>query len=164
MQIGLRSAGWPGRCFRQPGQRDARTTSPCRTRGAAGRGRPCGTGPGSGRRADGRPGGPPCRAPRTAPVPRSAGTRLYSCRRLNKTLAETQMLHALYKKHHWLVRGAAFHQLHLLLDTHANRQPELVDLLAEQVQSRSRAAGARGGERRLDGQGGRTRTRCTASS
>ncbi|WP_443333278.1 ferritin-like domain-containing protein [Streptomyces sp. CB01580] len=83
---------------------------------------------------------------------------------MNKTLAETQMLHALYKKHHWLVRGAAFHQLHLLLDTHANRQPELVDLLAERAQSRSRAAGARGGERRLDGQGGRTRTRCTASS
>ncbi|MFD5326498.1 Dps family protein [Streptomyces sp. NPDC127092] len=61
--------------------------------------------------------------------------RLYSCRRLNLLLADTQMLYALYKKHHWLMRGPTFHQLHLLLDRHAEQQSAIVDLLAERVQS-----------------------------
>ncbi|MFF6888483.1 Dps family protein [Streptomyces sp. NPDC012421] len=62
-------------------------------------------------------------------------TRTYSCRRLNRLLADTQMLYALYKKHHWLMRGPTFHQLHLLLDRHAEQQLAIVDLLAERVQS-----------------------------
>jgi starvation-inducible DNA-binding protein len=45
------------------------------------------------------------------------------------------ILHALYKKHHWLVRGHTFYQLHLLLDKHAEEQAELVDQLAERVQT-----------------------------
>ncbi|MEU5084927.1 MULTISPECIES: Dps family protein, partial [Streptomyces] len=65
----------------------------------------------------------------------SHDSRLYSCRRLNLLLADTQMLYALYKKHHWLMRGPTFHQLHLLLDRHAEQQLAIVDLLAERVQS-----------------------------
>ena len=36
-------------------------------------------------------------------------TRLYSCKRLNQIIANTQILYALYKKHHWLMRGATFY-------------------------------------------------------
>jgi starvation-inducible DNA-binding protein len=60
---------------------------------------------------------------------------MYSCQRLNKTLADTQILYGLYKKHHWLMRGATFYQLHLVLDKHADEQLALVDTLAERVQS-----------------------------
>ena len=42
---------------------------------------------------------------RQFPVALSQETRLYSCQRLNQLLADTQILYALYKKHHWLVRG-----------------------------------------------------------
>ncbi len=35
---------------------------------------------------------------------------MYSCQRLNKALADTQILYGLYKKHHWLMRGATFYQ------------------------------------------------------
>jgi starvation-inducible DNA-binding protein len=45
------------------------------------------------------------------------------------------ILYSLYKKHHWLVAGPTFYQLHLLFDKHAEEQLELVDLLAERVQS-----------------------------
>jgi starvation-inducible DNA-binding protein len=61
--------------------------------------------------------------------------RMYSCQRLNQLLADTQILYALYKKHHWLMRGATFYQLHLLLDKHAGEQLGLVDNLAERVQT-----------------------------
>ncbi|MER6216197.1 DNA starvation/stationary phase protection protein [Streptomyces sp. NPDC001674] len=62
-------------------------------------------------------------------------TRMYACQRLNRILADTQILHALYQKYHWLVRGATFHMLHELLDRHATAQSALVDSLAERVQS-----------------------------
>ena len=45
------------------------------------------------------------------------------------------ILYALYKKHHWLVAGPTFYQLHLLFDKHAEEQLELIDLIAERVQS-----------------------------
>jgi starvation-inducible DNA-binding protein len=45
------------------------------------------------------------------------------------------VLYALYKKHHWLLAGPTFYQLHLLFDKHAEEQNELVDLIAERVQS-----------------------------
>jgi starvation-inducible DNA-binding protein len=60
-------------------------------------------------------------------------TRLHSCKRLNQILADTQILYALYKKHHWLMRGATFYQLHLQLDKHADEQNELIDKIAERV-------------------------------
>ncbi|WP_026411011.1 Dps family protein [Actinomadura oligospora] len=69
------------------------------------------------------------------PVALSFEARMYSCQRLNKVLADTQILHGLYKKHHWLMRGATFYQLHLVLDRHAGEQLEIVDALAERVQS-----------------------------
>jgi starvation-inducible DNA-binding protein len=50
-------------------------------------------------------------------------------------LADTQILYALYKKHHWLMRGPTFYQLHLLLDKHAEEQEQLIDTLAERIQS-----------------------------
>jgi starvation-inducible DNA-binding protein len=69
------------------------------------------------------------------PLALSFETRMYSCQRLNRILADSQILYALYKKHHWLVRGATFYQLHLLLDKHAEEQVALVDKLAERVQT-----------------------------
>ena len=60
--------------------------------------------------------------------------RRESCERLNAVLANTIFLAALYKKFHWLMRGATFYQLHLLLDKHAAEQYALVDELAERVQ------------------------------
>ena len=72
---------------------------------------------------------------REFPLGLSRDTRLYSCQRLNQVLADTQILYALYKKHHWLMRGATFYQLHLLLDKHAGEQLELVDMVAERVQT-----------------------------
>jgi starvation-inducible DNA-binding protein len=62
-------------------------------------------------------------------------THTYACEQLNRILADTQILYGLYKKHHWLVRGATFHQLHLVLDKHAGEQLELVDALAERIQT-----------------------------
>jgi starvation-inducible DNA-binding protein len=72
---------------------------------------------------------------RQFPLALSHETRMYSCQRLNQLLADTQILYALYKKHHWLMRGATFYQLHLLLDKHADEQLALVDKIAERVQT-----------------------------
>ncbi|MEU6724846.1 DNA starvation/stationary phase protection protein [Nonomuraea wenchangensis] len=72
---------------------------------------------------------------RMFPLGLSRDARMYSCERLNQILADTQILHALYKKHHWLMRGPTFYQLHLLLDKHAGEQLELVDQIAERVQT-----------------------------
>ncbi|MEV5311168.1 DNA starvation/stationary phase protection protein [Streptomyces sp. NPDC052610] len=69
------------------------------------------------------------------PLGLSHETRMYSCQRLNQVLADTQILYGLYKKHHWLMRGATFYQLHLVLDKHAGEQLGLVDALAERVQT-----------------------------
>jgi starvation-inducible DNA-binding protein len=72
---------------------------------------------------------------RLAPIGLSAEARAESCQLLNGILADTTILYALYKKHHWLVAGPTFYQLHLLFDKHAEEQAELIDLLAERVQS-----------------------------
>jgi starvation-inducible DNA-binding protein len=72
---------------------------------------------------------------RLFPIGLSLETRLSSCQRLNRILADTQILDALYKKHHWQVRGATFYQLHLLLDKHAGVQLTLIDTIAERVQT-----------------------------
>ena len=69
------------------------------------------------------------------PVGLAEEARLSSCELLNSILADTVVLHSLYKKHHWLVRGHTFYQLHLLLDKHADEQLAIVDLLAERVQT-----------------------------
>jgi starvation-inducible DNA-binding protein len=72
---------------------------------------------------------------RQFPLGLSHNARLYSCQRLNQILADTRILHALYKKHHWLMRGPTFYQLHLLLDKHAGELNELIDQIAERVQT-----------------------------
>ena len=72
---------------------------------------------------------------RQLPVGLSYNARMYSCQRLNQVLADTQILHSLYKKHHWLMRGQTFYQLHLLMDKHADEQTGLIDSVAERVQT-----------------------------
>jgi starvation-inducible DNA-binding protein len=72
---------------------------------------------------------------RLAPIALESTARSESCRLLNIILADSMVLYALYKKHHWLVAGPTFYQLHLLFDKHAEEQNEIVDLLAERVQS-----------------------------
>ena len=72
---------------------------------------------------------------RQAPIVLSADARGASAQLLNGILADTTILYALYKKHHWLVTGPTFYQLHLLFDKHAEEQLELVDELAERVQA-----------------------------
>jgi starvation-inducible DNA-binding protein len=72
---------------------------------------------------------------RLLPIALSAEARQESCQLLNGILADSMILGALYKKHHWLVAGPTFYQLHLLFDKHADEQSELIDLLAERVQS-----------------------------
>ena len=72
---------------------------------------------------------------RLLPIALSADARAESAQLLNQILADTTILYAMYKKHHWLVAGPTFYQLHLLFDKHAGEQLELVDLLAERVQS-----------------------------
>ncbi|WP_395293737.1 Dps family protein [Kitasatospora hibisci] len=68
------------------------------------------------------------------PIALSHDARQYSSQRLNRVLADTQFLYALYKKYHWGMRGPTAYQLHLLFDKHAQEQLELVDALAERVQ------------------------------
>jgi starvation-inducible DNA-binding protein len=54
---------------------------------------------------------------------------------LNQVLADTISLRDMYKKHHWQVAGHTFYQLHLLFDKHYEEQNELVDTIAERIQS-----------------------------
>lgn len=72
---------------------------------------------------------------RQLPIGLSRDVRMESCRRLNQVLADSRILHALYKKHHWVMRGPTFYQLHLLLDKHADEQLKLIDELAERIQA-----------------------------
>src|SRR5579863_1804415 len=61
--------------------------------------------------------------------------RLTNADKLNPLLADTMTLRDMYKKHHWQVAGPTFYQLHLLFDKHFGEQSELVDALAERVQT-----------------------------
>ena len=72
---------------------------------------------------------------RSLPIALPDKAKSRSCTLLNEILADSMILAALYKKHHWLVAGPTFYQLHLLFDKHAEEQLEIVDLLAERVQS-----------------------------
>ena len=54
---------------------------------------------------------------------------------LNQILADTMTLRDLYQKHHWQVAGPTFYQLHLLFEKHYNEQSELVDQVAERIQT-----------------------------
>lgn len=72
---------------------------------------------------------------RLMPIALAHDARLESVQLLNHILADTVILYSLYKKHHWLMRGHTFYQLHLLLDKHAGEQLALVDTIAERVQT-----------------------------
>jgi len=72
---------------------------------------------------------------RQFPLGLSFNARLLSCERLNQILSDSQILFSLYKKHHWLMRGPTFYQLHLLLDKHAGEQIKLIDQIAERIQT-----------------------------
>jgi starvation-inducible DNA-binding protein len=61
--------------------------------------------------------------------------RIQSVAGLNRLLAHTMALRDLYKKAHWQVSGPTFYELHLLFDKHYGEQVELMDALAERVQT-----------------------------
>ena len=69
------------------------------------------------------------------PIGLDEKTRLASVEGLNQVLVDTITLRDMYKKHHWQVSGATFYSLHLLLDKHAGEQTELVDTIAERIQT-----------------------------
>jgi starvation-inducible DNA-binding protein len=69
------------------------------------------------------------------PIALEASIRAASVENLNQVLADTITLRDMYKKHHWQVGGPTFYQLHLLFDKHYEAQSELVDQLAERIQS-----------------------------
>jgi starvation-inducible DNA-binding protein len=72
---------------------------------------------------------------RELPIALNPDTRSESCALVNQILADTIILYHLYKKHHWMMRGHTFYQLHLLLDKHAGEQIELIDAMGERVQT-----------------------------
>lgn len=65
----------------------------------------------------------------------SEQTRHESVAALNRVLAHTMAMRDLYKKAHWQTSGATFYELHLLFDKHYGEQVELMDALAERVQT-----------------------------
>jgi starvation-inducible DNA-binding protein len=62
-------------------------------------------------------------------------TRYQSVAGLNRLLAHSMAMRDLYKKSHWQTSGTTFYELHLLFDKHHGEQLELVDALAERVQT-----------------------------
>jgi starvation-inducible DNA-binding protein len=65
----------------------------------------------------------------------STEVRSQSVRALNRQLAHTMAIRDTYKKAHWQVSGATFHQLHLLFDQHYTEQVAIMDAIAERVQT-----------------------------
>jgi starvation-inducible DNA-binding protein len=72
---------------------------------------------------------------RRLPVALDKHVRQASVEALNQALADIMALRDLYKKHHWQVSGPTFYSLHLLFDKHYKEQAELVDVIAERIQS-----------------------------
>jgi starvation-inducible DNA-binding protein len=72
-----------------------------------------------------------------AKLPNGLGEKVCreSVERLNQILADTMTLRDMYKKHHWQVAGHTFYNLHLLFDKHFGEQSELVDEIAERIQT-----------------------------
>jgi starvation-inducible DNA-binding protein len=69
------------------------------------------------------------------PIALGEKVRAESVAALNQILADTMTSRDLYKKHHWQTSGATFYQLHLLFDNHFKEQAELVDKVAERIQT-----------------------------
>jgi starvation-inducible DNA-binding protein len=72
---------------------------------------------------------------RRNPLALDATAAATSIDNLNQLLADTMTLRDLYKKHHWQASGPTFYMLHLLFDKHFAEQSELIDLIAERVQT-----------------------------
>jgi starvation-inducible DNA-binding protein len=70
-----------------------------------------------------------------SPIALAESIRKQSIDNLNQLLADVMTLRDLYKKHHWQASGATFYSLHLLFDKHNSEQAELVDLIAERIQT-----------------------------
>ena len=69
------------------------------------------------------------------PIGLGEDVREASVAELNQVLSDTMVLRDMYKKHHWQASGPNFYSMHLLFDKHSAEQSELVDLLAERVQT-----------------------------
>jgi starvation-inducible DNA-binding protein len=69
------------------------------------------------------------------PISLDQKVRATNADKLNQILADTMTLRDMYKKHHWQVAGPTFYQLHLLFDKHYGEQAELVDTIAERIQT-----------------------------
>lgn len=65
----------------------------------------------------------------------SQEVRLQSVAALNRLLAHTTSIRDLYKKAHWQATGPLFYELHLLYDKHFAEQEQLMDAIAERVQT-----------------------------
>jgi starvation-inducible DNA-binding protein len=61
--------------------------------------------------------------------------RSKSVRALNRLLAHTMAMRDAYKKAHWQTAGATFYELHLLFDKHYEEQAEIMDSIAERIQT-----------------------------
>src|SRR5476651_1357270 len=69
------------------------------------------------------------------PLELEGPVRLEMTEQLNQLLADSMTLRDLYKKSHWQVAGPTFYQLHLLFDKHYDEQVEVVDTIAERIQT-----------------------------
>jgi starvation-inducible DNA-binding protein len=54
---------------------------------------------------------------------------------LNRVLADSMMLRDIYKKSQWEVTGEAFYKLRALYAVHHDEQGDLIELIAERIQS-----------------------------
>jgi starvation-inducible DNA-binding protein len=72
---------------------------------------------------------------RMIPLGLPDNVRMAHVEALNQILADTITLRDLYQKHHWQVAGPTFYQLHLLFEKHYNELNEIVDQLAERIQT-----------------------------
>lgn len=69
------------------------------------------------------------------PIALDQGARVESAAALNQILADTLALRDLYKKHHWHAAGPTFYPIHLLFDKHYEAQAEIIDEIAERIQT-----------------------------
>ena len=69
------------------------------------------------------------------PIALAESARREGVDNLRQLSADLMTLRDLYKKHHWQTSGPTFYQLHLLFDKHYGEQVELVDLVAERIQT-----------------------------
>jgi starvation-inducible DNA-binding protein len=72
-------------------------------------------------------------------IRRPIGLNQAVCEESVKMLVQVEVdlmsLRDLYKKSHWQVTGPTFYQLHLLFDKHFGEQVDLVDAVAERIQT-----------------------------